>query len=44
MLQTTPVLARIRKAVTNRVLTELKTRAKDADDLREVLGELRRRC
>ena len=29
MLQTTPVLARIRKAVTNRVLTELKTRAKD---------------
>ena len=32
MLQTTPVLARIRKAVTNRVLTELKTRAKDAED------------
>ena len=32
MLQTTPVLARIRKAVTNRVLTELKTRAKEADD------------
>jgi len=31
MLQATPVLARIRKAVTNRVLTELKTRAKDAD-------------
>jgi molecular chaperone HtpG len=31
MLQSTPVLARIRKAVTNRVLTELKTRAKDAD-------------
>jgi molecular chaperone HtpG len=31
MLQTTPVLARIRKAVTNRVLTELKTRAKDAE-------------
>jgi len=30
MLQATPVLARIRKAVTNRVLTELKTRAKDA--------------
>jgi len=29
MLQSTPVLARIRKAVTNRVLTELKTRAKD---------------
>ena len=32
MLQTTPVLARIRKAVTNRVLTELKTRAKDAEE------------
>ncbi len=31
MLQATPVLARIRKAVTNRVLTELKTRSKDAD-------------
>lgn len=30
MLQTTPVLARIRKAVTNRVLGELKTRAKAA--------------
>ncbi|HEY8610319.1 MAG TPA: molecular chaperone HtpG [Roseomonas sp.] len=32
MLQTTPVLARIRKAVTGRVLSELKTRAKDAED------------
>ena len=32
MLQATPVLARIRKAVTNRVLTELKTRAKDEAD------------
>ncbi len=31
MLQTTPVLARIRKAVTNRVLTELKAAAKDAE-------------
>ena len=31
MLQTTPVLARIRKAVTNRVLSELKTRAKDTE-------------
>ena len=30
MLQTTPVLGRIRKAVTNRVLGELKARAKDA--------------
>ncbi|MBV1838826.1 molecular chaperone HtpG [Acetobacter estunensis] len=29
MLQATPVLARIRKAVTGRVLNELKTRAKD---------------
>ena len=35
MLQSTPVLARIRKAVTNRVLTELKTHAKDADDYRK---------
>jgi len=32
MLQATPVLARIRNAVTNRVLSELKTRAKDAAD------------
>lgn len=32
MLQSTPVLTRIRKALTNRVLTELKTKAKDADD------------
>ncbi|MGI4942995.1 MAG: molecular chaperone HtpG, partial [Janthinobacterium lividum] len=31
MLQATPVLTRIRKAVTNRVLSELKTRAKDAE-------------
>ncbi len=31
MLQATPVLARIRRAVTNRVLTELTTRAKDAE-------------
>ena len=31
MLQATPVLARIRRAVTNRVLTELKTKAKDAE-------------
>ncbi len=31
MLQTTPVLARIRRAVTNRVLTELKTRAKERE-------------
>ncbi len=31
MLQTTPVLARIRKAVTNRVLSELKTRAADVE-------------
>jgi molecular chaperone HtpG len=29
MLQSTPVLARIRKTVTNRVLTELKSRAQD---------------
>ena len=32
MLQATPVLARIRRAVTNRVLSELKARAKDAED------------
>lgn len=31
MLQSTPVLARIRKAVTGRVLGELKSRAKDAE-------------
>lgn len=31
MLQATPALARIRKAVTSRVLSELKNRAKDAD-------------
>jgi molecular chaperone HtpG len=31
ILQATPVLARIRKVVTNRVLTELKTRAKEAE-------------
>ncbi len=32
MLQTTPVLARIRKAVTSRVLGELRTRAADAEN------------
>jgi len=32
MLQTTPVLARIRKALVGRVLSELKTRTKDAED------------
>ncbi len=32
MLQATPVLARIRKAVTNRVITELKSKARDAED------------
>jgi molecular chaperone HtpG len=31
-LQTTPVLARIRKALIGRVMSELKTRAKEADD------------
>jgi molecular chaperone HtpG len=31
MLQATPVLARIRKAVTSRVLSELKSKAKDAE-------------
>jgi molecular chaperone HtpG len=32
MLQSTPVLARIRKALIGRVLAELKTRTKEADD------------
>ena len=32
MLQSTPVLARIRKAVTNRTITELKHTAKDPED------------
>ncbi len=32
MLQTTPVMARMRKAVLNRVLTELKTKAKEAPE------------
>ena len=32
MLQTTPVLGRIRKAVTGRVISELKAKAKDAED------------
>jgi molecular chaperone HtpG len=32
MLQATPVLARIRKAVTGRVLSDLKSRAKEAED------------
>jgi molecular chaperone HtpG len=31
MLQATPVLARIRRAVTNRVISELKSRAKEAE-------------
>ena len=31
MLQSTPVLQRIRKAVTNRVMTEIKTRSADAE-------------
>jgi molecular chaperone HtpG len=32
MLQATPVLARIRKSVTGRVMTELKSRAKEAEE------------
>ena len=32
MLQTTPVLARIRKALIGRVMSELKTRTKEAED------------
>jgi molecular chaperone HtpG len=36
MLQSTPVLARIRKAVTNRVISELKAQAKDAEGYRRL--------
>src|SRR4029453_14300150 len=32
MLQSTPALARIRRAVTSRVLSELKARSKDPED------------
>ena len=39
MLQTTPVLARIRKAVTNRVLSELKTRSADAESYEKFWSE-----
>ena len=45
MLQTTPVLGRIRKALIGRVLGELKTRARRRPGnqrLREVLGQFRR--
>jgi molecular chaperone HtpG len=34
ILQTTPVLDKIRKALVNRVLSELKTKAKDAEDFK----------
>ena len=44
MLQTTPVLGRIRKALIGRVLSELKNRAKDAEDYAQVLGQFRRRA
>lgn len=36
MLQATPVLARIRKALVNRVLTELKTRAKEPAEYEKI--------
>ncbi len=39
MLQATPVLARIRKAVTNRVLSELKARSADAEDYAKFWSE-----
>ena len=39
MLQTTPVLARIRKAVTNRVLSELKTRSADVESYNKFWAE-----
>ena len=35
MLQTTPVLARIRKALIGRVMSELKSRTKDAEDYKK---------
>jgi molecular chaperone HtpG len=38
MLQTTPVMARMRKAILNRVLTELKTKAKEAPADTEVVA------
>ncbi len=38
MLQATPVLARIRRAVTNRVLSELKSKAKDAEEYAKFWG------
>ncbi|HEY0422407.1 MAG TPA: molecular chaperone HtpG [Rhodopila sp.] len=38
MLQTTPVLARIRKAMIGRVLSELKNRTKDAEDYAKFWG------
>ena len=41
MLQTTPVLARIRKALVGRVLAELKTKREGGRGLPEVLGEFR---
>jgi molecular chaperone HtpG len=37
ILQTTPVLDKIRKALVNRVLSELKSRAKDAEDFKPFL-------
>jgi molecular chaperone HtpG len=38
MLQATPVLTKIRKAVTNRVITELKSRAKDSEEYAKFWG------
>jgi molecular chaperone HtpG len=39
MLQTTPVMARMRKAILNRVLTELKTKAKEVPDTGAIAAE-----
>jgi molecular chaperone HtpG len=39
MLQTTPVMARMRRAILNRVLTELKTKAKEVPDTAPVAAE-----
>ena len=39
MLQTTPVMARMRKAILNRVLTELKTKAKEVPETGAIAAE-----
>ena len=41
ILQSTPVLERIRKALVNRMLSELKSKAKDAEAFKPFLPEFR---